>query len=168
MEKLAEASCAGVKIEMIIRGICCLIPGIKGKTENIKVISIVGRFLEHSRIYIFGAGDRAKYYIASADFMTRNTVKRVEVAAPVLQEDLKKRVKGMFQLMLKDNQKARWEDETGCYRHVRNEDVPLNSQEELYEEAYERAAALDIQKSEVYQKSQGLKARTTDNLHTAL
>lgn len=168
MEKLAEASCAGVKIEMIIRGICCLIPGIKGKTENIKVISIVGRFLEHSRIYIFGAGDRAKYYIASADFMTRNTVKRVEVAAPVLQEDLKKRVKGMFQLMLKDNQKARWEDETGCYRHVRNEDVPLNSQEELYEEAYERAAALDIQKSEVYQKSQGLKARTTDNSHTAL
>ena len=168
MEKLAEASCAGVKIEMIIRGICCLIPGIKGKTENIKVISIVGRFLEHSRIYIFGAGDRAKYYIASADFMTRNTVKRVEVAAPVLQEDLKKRVKGMFQLMLKDNQKARWEDETGCYRHVRNEDVPLNSQEELYEEAYERAAALDIQKSEVYQKSQGLKARTTDSLHTAL
>lgn len=153
MEKLAQASCAGVKIEMIVRGICCLIPGIKGKTENIKVISIVGRFLEHSRIYIFGAGERAKYYIASADFMTRNTVKRVEVAAPILQEDLKTRIKDMFELMLKDNQKARWEDESGLYRHIKNDDVPLNSQEELYEAAYERAAALDIQKSVTSQQS---------------
>ena len=83
IDKLIEASEAGVKIDMIIRGICCLIPGVEGKTENIRIISIVGRFLEHSRIYIFGSKERRKYYIASADFMTRNTVRRVEVAAPV-------------------------------------------------------------------------------------
>ena len=83
IDKLIEASESGVKIDMIIRGICCLIPGVEGKTENIRIISIVGRFLEHSRIYIFGSKERRKYYIASADFMTRNTVRRVEVAAPV-------------------------------------------------------------------------------------
>ena len=83
IDKLIEASEAGVKIDMVVRGICCLIPGVEGKTENIRIISIVGRFLEHSRIYIFGNSKRRKYYIASADFMTRNTVRRVEVAAPV-------------------------------------------------------------------------------------
>ena len=83
IDKLVEASQAGVHIDMIIRGISCLIPGVEGQTENIRIISIVGRFLEHSRIYIFGCGERRKYYISSADFMTRNTVKRVEVAAPV-------------------------------------------------------------------------------------
>ena len=83
IDKLVDASCAGVKIEMMIRGICCLVAGVKDKTENIRVTSIVGRFLEHSRIYMFGTKERRKYYIASADFMTRNTVKRVEVAAPV-------------------------------------------------------------------------------------
>ena len=144
IEKLSEASCAGVKIEMIIRGICCLIPGIKGKTENIKVLSIVGRFLEHSRIYIFGTRERAKYYIASADFMTRNTVKRVEVAAPILHKELKARVADMFQMMWKDNQKARWEDEEGVYHHVKNSETPLNSQEELYQEAYERATIAEV------------------------
>ena len=88
IDKLIEASEAGVKIDMIIRGICCLIPGVEGKTENIRIISIVGRFLEHSRIYIFGSKERRKYYIASADFMTRNTVRRVEVAAPVYNDKL--------------------------------------------------------------------------------
>ena len=92
IDKLIEASCAGVHIDMIIRGICCLIPGIEGKTENIHIISIVGRFLEHSRIYIFGCGENRKYYISSADFMTRNTVKRVEVAAPVYSQALKERI----------------------------------------------------------------------------
>lgn len=86
IDKLIDASKAGVKIDMIVRGICCLIPGVEGETENIHVISVVGRFLEHSRIYIFGNGEEAQYYIGSADFMTRNTVKRVEVAAPVYSE----------------------------------------------------------------------------------
>ena len=96
IDKLIDASKAGVKIDMIVRGICCLIPGVEGETENIHVISVVGRFLEHSRIYIFGNGEEAQYYIGSADFMTRNTVKRVEVAAPVYSERLKKRLQDLF------------------------------------------------------------------------
>ena len=118
IDKLIEASCAGVKIDMIIRGICCLIPQVKGKTENIRVISIVGRFLEHSRIYIFGCGERTKYYIGSADFMTRNTVKRVEVAAPVYSPTLQNRIRGIFELMLHDNVKARVENVQGVYQSV--------------------------------------------------
>lgn len=106
IDKLIDASKAGVKIDMIVRGICCLIPGVEGETENIHVISVVGRFLEHSRIYIFGNGEEAQYYIGSADFMTRNTVKRVEVAEPVYSERLKKRLQDLFDLMLSDNKKA--------------------------------------------------------------
>lgn len=141
MDKLAEASCAGVRIDMIVRGICCLIPGLEGKTENIRVISIVGRFLEHSRIYIFGCGERTKYYIGSADFMTRNTVKRVEVAAPVYSEKLQKRIREMFDLMLSDNKKARCENKNGDYSIVKCEGEARNSQEILYQEAYDKAAA---------------------------
>lgn len=107
INKLVEASQAGVKIEMIVRGICCLIPEIKGYTENIKVISIVGRYLEHSRIYRFGTKEREKVYIASADFMTRNTVRRVEVAAPILDEKLKERLDWMFATMMNDDEKER-------------------------------------------------------------
>lgn len=140
MDKLAEASCAGVRIDMIVRGICCLIPGLEGKTENIRVISIVGRFLEHSRIYIFGCGERTKYYIGSADFMTRNTVKRVEVAAPVYSEKLQKRIREMFDLMLSDNKKARCENKNGDYSIVKCEGEARNSQEILYQEAYDKAA----------------------------
>lgn len=140
MDKLSEASCAGVRIDMIVRGICCLVPGVPGKTENIRVISIVGRFLEHSRIYIFGCAERTKYYIGSADFMTRNTVKRVEVAAPVYSEPLKKRVRGIFDLMLSDNKKARTEDCKGTYSMVKCKGEPINSQEILYQTAYDRAA----------------------------
>ena len=110
IDKLIEASQAGVKIDMVIRGICCLIPGVKGKTENIQVRSIVGRFLEHSRIYIFGTQEREKVYIASADFMTRNTLRRVEVATPIYDKDLKMQLEEMFITMLSDNQKARQED----------------------------------------------------------
>ena len=141
IDKLIEASCAGVKIDMVIRGIACLVPGIEGKTENIRIISIVGRFLEHSRIYIFGRGERAKYYIASADFMTRNTVRRVEVAAPVLQEDLKARLQAVFDTMLCDNQKAREACSDGIYRHVsaQPDGELLNSQEYFYQEAYDKA-----------------------------
>ena len=140
IDKLTEASQARVHIDMIIRGISCLIPGIKGQTENIRIISIVGRFLEHSRIYIFGCGERRKYYISSADFMTRNTVKRVEVAAPVYAPAIKERIQGIFDLMLSDNKKAREEDSEGNYALVKCEGEPVNSQEALYQEAYDKAA----------------------------
>lgn len=132
IDKLIDASKAGVKIDMIVRGICCLIPGVEGETENIHVISVVGRFLEHSRIYIFGNGEEAQYYIGSADFMTRNTVKRVEVAAPVYSERLKKRLQDLFDLMLSDNKKARKEDAKGTYSVVECKGQPINSQELLY------------------------------------
>ena len=140
IDKLIDASKAGVKIDMIVRGICCLIPGVEGETENIHVISVVGRFLEHSRIYIFGKGEEAQYYIGSADFMTRNTVKRVEVAAPVYSERLKKRLQDLFDLMLSDNKKARKEDTKGTYSVVECKGQPINSQELLYQEAYAKAA----------------------------
>ena len=140
IDKLIDASKAGVKIDMIVRGICCLIPGVEGETENIHVISVVGRFLEHSRIYIFGKGEEAQYYIGSADFMTRNTVKRVEVAAPVYSERLKKRLQDLFDLMLSDNKKARKEDTKGTYSVVECKGQPINSQKLLYQEAYAKAA----------------------------
>lgn len=140
IDKLIDASKTGVKIDMIVRGICCLIPGVEGETENIHVISVVGRFLEHSRIYIFGNGEEAQYYIGSADFMTRNTVKRVEVAAPVYSERLKKRLQDLFDLMLSDNKKARKEDAKGAYSVVECKGQPINSQELLYQEAYAKAA----------------------------
>lgn len=139
IDKLIEGSKAGVKIDMVIRGICCLIPGVKGKTENIQVRSIVGRFLEHSRIYIFGMQEREKIYIASADFMTRNTLRRVEVAAPIYDKDLKMQLEEMFITMLSDNQKARQEDSHGNYEIVAVQETPLNSQEFFYDQAYMNA-----------------------------
>lgn len=142
IEKFAEASRAGVTVELIVRGICCLIPGIEGETENIRVISIVGRFLEHSRIYIFGRGERRRVYISSADFMTRNTERRVEVAAPILDTSLADRVCGIFSTMLADNVKARELGADGKYTHVPSAGkLPLNSQLYFYEEAYKAAAA---------------------------
>lgn len=141
MDKLVEASQAGVKIDMVIRGICCLIPGVQGYTENISVRSIVGRFLEHSRIYIFGVKENARVYIASADFMTRNTLRRVEVAAPIENEKLKKLLLDMFDVMLHDNQKARVELSDTSYVLASalelTNDPPLNAQEYFYEKAYE-------------------------------
>ena len=133
ISKLVEASQAGVKIEMIVRGICCLIPGVKGYTENITVISIVWRFLEHSRIYRFGTKERENVYIASADFMTRNTLRRVEVAAPVLDERLKNQLDWMFETMMKDDEKGKCLTEKGIYVEK------LNSQECFYEAAYANA-----------------------------
>ena len=131
----------GVKIDLIVRGICCLIPGVPGRTENIRVISIVGRFLEHSRIYIFGCRERAKVYIASADYMTRNTLRRVEVAAPIEDEALRMRVIKMFELMLRDNMQARLMGADGVYKRVEpGEDRALNAQEVLYQQAYEAAS----------------------------
>lgn len=141
MDKLVEASQAGVKIDMVIRGICCLIPGVQGYTENISVRSIVGRFLEHSRIYIFGVKENARVYIASADFMTRNTLRRVEVAAPIENEKLKKLLLDMFDVMLRDNQKARVELPDTTYAMASalelQNDPPLNAQEYFYEKAYD-------------------------------
>lgn len=139
IDKLIEASKAGVKIEMIVRGICCLQPGIPGLTDNIHVISIVGRYLEHSRIYMFGEGEREKIYISSADFMTRNTERRVEVGAPVYDPLLKLRIREMFGLMLSDNVKARELLEGGVYRKVEAADSALNSQEALFQMAYDAA-----------------------------
>lgn len=148
MDKLVEASQAGVKIDMVIRGICCLIPGVQGYTENISVRSIVGRFLEHSRIYIFGVKENARVYIASADFMTRNTLRRVEVAAPIENEKLKKLLLDMFDVMLRDNQKARVELPDTTYAMASalelQNDPPLNAQEYFYEKAYEAAEKNNI------------------------
>lgn len=139
ISKLVEASQAGVKIEMIVRGICCLIPDVKGYTENITVVSIVGRFLEHSRIYRFGTKERENVYIASADFMTRNTLRRVEVAAPVLDERLKNQLDWMFETMMKDDEKGKCLTEKGIYVDRNLHVQKLNSQECFYEAAYANA-----------------------------
>lgn len=140
MSKLVEASCAGVHIDMVIRGICCLIPGVKGQTENIHIISIVGRFLEHSRIYIFGTQERARIYISSADFMTRNTLRRVEVAAPIEDPDIRMQIQEMFVTMLSDNRKARSMNNKGIYKIEPSDNAPLNSQEVFLQQAYDNAA----------------------------
>lgn len=140
IDKLIEASCAGVKIEMVIRGISCLVAGVSGLTENITVRSIVGRYLEHSRIYIFGKGDRQRIYISSADFMTRNTIRRVEVAAPVKSPELRKRVLHIFDIMMRDNVKARIQLPDGTYKRI----SPTEGEEALMAQQYfidEAAAA---------------------------
>lgn len=139
IDKLIDASRAGVKIDMVIRGINCLRSGIPGDTDNIHIVSIVGRFLEHSRIYIFGTHDRDKVYIASADFMTRNTLRRVEVAAPLYAETVKNKVRKMFATMLRDNVKAREQQPDGSYQKLSMVGPVLNSQEYFYEEAYMEA-----------------------------
>ena len=139
--KLAEASQCGVKIRLIVRGICCLVPGIPGLTDNISVISIVGRFLEHSRVFCFGAGEDMRMFISSADLMTRNTERRVEVACPIFDEGLKERVFGMLETMLIDNVKAWDMDANGEYtlRKPGGEGA-LNSQEAFIALAYESAS----------------------------
>lgn len=146
MNKLVEASCAGVHIDMVVRGICCLIPGVKGQTENIHIISIVGRFLEHSRIYIFGTQERAKIYISSADFMTRNTLRRVEVAAPIEAPDIRMQIQEMFVTILSDNRKARTMNNKGNYKIEPSDNAPLNSQEVFLEQAYDNAAPVVMEK----------------------
>ncbi len=141
IDKLIEASCAGVKIDMVIRGICCLVAGIEGETENITVRSIIGKYLEHSRIYIFGAHENRKIYISSADFMTRNTLRRVEVATPINAPDIKKRVMDMFRVMLADNTKARVMQPDGSYIRLAPVDnqTPICAQEYFSNEAKEKA-----------------------------
>ena len=129
IDKFVAASEAGVKIELIVRGICCLLPGVPGKTENIRVISIVGRFLEHSRVYSFGKGEDRVMYISSADLMTRNTDKRVEIATPVLDARIAERIDGILRTMLADNVKARKLCPDGDYRRVDTLGEPLDAQE---------------------------------------
>lgn len=139
IDELIKASKAGVKIELSVRGICCLIPGVAGETENIRVISVVGRFLEHSRIYIFGKGEAAKVYISSADFMTRNTLRRVEVAALIFDGSIKEHVISMFNCIMSDNVQARELNNEGVYIRVKNSNEKLNSQEFFYDMAYEQS-----------------------------
>lgn len=143
IEKLIEASKAGVKIEMIIRGISCLIAGVPGETENVSIRSIVGRFLEHTRIYIFGAHKDCKVYIASADWMTRNTRRRVEVAAPIYDNGIKQRILDMFDVMMTDNVKARVQQPDGTYTREPASEPLVNSQEYFYAQAYEALAQKD-------------------------
>ncbi|MCH4336490.1 RNA degradosome polyphosphate kinase [Staphylococcus haemolyticus] len=135
IEKLFEASQAGVKIQLIIRGICCLKPGIPGISENIEVVSIVGRLLEHSRIYYFHNNGNERIYLSSADVMTRNMIKRVEILFPVEDKEIGKRLVDFMDLQLSDNQKGRYQDEHGHYHYVENNLSPLNSQVYLMQEA---------------------------------
>ena len=138
MDKLIEASQAGVEIELIVRGICCLIPGVEGYTENIRVISIVGRFLEHSRIYIFGKEEKQKIYIASADWMTRNTVHQSRSGGTGGESGSEVASERDVSPMLSDNVQARELNSSGKYTRLQpGEEAPLNSQEFFYESAYE-------------------------------
>lgn len=137
IDKLIEASQAGVKVDLCIRGICCMVSGIPGLTDNIRIVSIVGRYLEHARIYLFGTGEDQKVYISSADFMKRNTSRRVEVAAPIYDEALKARIVEMFRIMLADNVKVRVQQSDGTFqKRVAGTAEPLNAQEYFFEQAY--------------------------------
>jgi len=138
IQKLYEASIAGVKIDLIIRGICCLRPGIKGISENIKVRSIVGRYLEHTRIYYFHHNGEEKIHLSSADMMTRNMEKRVEILFPIFNGSIKRRIRGILAVMLQDNCKAREQDENGVYHYVKRVDQEelIDSQLILFNEAY--------------------------------
>ena len=139
IDKLIEASQSGVRVDLLVRGICCLVGGLPGATENIHVYSIVGRYLEHARIYIFGAEGRRRVYISSADFMTRNTMHRVEVAAPVYDSDLKDRTVEIFFDQLRDTVKLRVQQPDGVYVHQTGE--PFNAQEYFCDKAYSGAWA---------------------------
>lgn len=135
IRKTAEASRAGVKIDLIVRGICCILPGIPGRTENLRVTSIVGRFLEHPRVFVFGSGPEAKIYIGSADMMTRNTEKRVEVACPIYDEEIKRRLKHCLKVMLSDTLKAREMTQDGSYRKKESGGQQIDAQEVFMKEA---------------------------------
>ncbi len=137
--KLREASCAGVTVEMIVRGICCLLPGVPGHTENITVTSIVGRFLEHSRIYVFGRGDEEKMYISSADLMTRNTERRVEIACPIDDHAVRTRLHDILYAMQHDTVKARVLQPDGTYCKKPAVQDPICAQDLLMQQAIENA-----------------------------
>ena len=135
IRKVAEASRAGVKIDLIVRGICCVLPGIPGETENLTVTSIVGRYLEHPRVFVFGSGDEKKVYIGSADMMTRNTEKRVEVACPIYDQAIKKQLVRYLGIMLADNVKARVMTSDGTYQKKKGGERKICAQEIFMKEA---------------------------------
>jgi polyphosphate kinase len=133
VDKLYEASRAGVKIQMIVRGICCLVPGVKGMSENIEVISIIDKFLEHTRLYVFCNNNDNKIYISSADWMTRNIENRVEVSCPIYQDDIKEELLNIFDICWNDNVKARVIDETQSNKYRRNDNPKVRAQFALYD-----------------------------------
>lgn len=135
IEKISEASRAGVRIDLIVRGICCILPGVPGYTDNLRVMSVVGRYLEHPRIFSFGTGENQKIYIGSADMMTRNTEKRVEVACPILDKDIKKQINHYLKVMLSDNLKARVLQKDGIYVKKELTEPYIDSQAVFMEEA---------------------------------
>ena len=149
IDKIAEASCAGVRVDMIIRGISCLKPGVPGKTENVHVRSIVGRFLEHARVYAFGV-DSDMIYLSSADMMTRNTEHRVEIAFPVLDPTCRALVHEYMGMQLRDNVKARSLTSDGTWVPVerKEDEKPFNSQEALLERAYRNAESAAQQRAQ--------------------
>ncbi|VUX23453.1 Polyphosphate kinase [Dorea longicatena] len=150
IRKVSEASCAGVRVDLIVRGICCILPGVPEYTENVRVMSVVGRYLEHPRIFSFGTGKEQKIYIGSADMMTRNTEKRVEVACPVLDEQIRRQINHDLKVMLSDNVKARVMQKDGTYtkRKIKDESSGkmIDSQAVFMEEALK--AAEEVQKKE--------------------
>lgn len=140
IEQISRASRAGVEVDLLVRGICCIRPGVEGYTDHVRVTSIVGRFLEHPRIFSFGRGSAQKLYIGSADMMTRNTEKRVEVGCPVYDEDLRARLNHMLQVMLEDNVKARVLDAAGTYLKKGQGEPFVDAQEVFMQEAVQAAA----------------------------
>lgn len=152
IDKLREASCAGVHIEMIVRGICCLLPQVENETENIRITSIVGRYLEHPRIYIFGRDADEELYISSADFMTRNMDRRVEVACPVYSAAARKKIHRLIQLELEDNTKARQMRSDGSYRTVTYGKTPIDAQQILMDDALESALSTTSVKSRLFSR----------------
>lgn len=153
IEKVSEASCAGVKIDLIVRGICCILPQVPGYTDNLRVMSVVGRYLEHPRIFSFGTGAEQKIYIGSADMMTRNTEKRVEVACPVLDKEVKEQINHYLKIMLGDNIKARVLQRDGSYRKKEQSEPFIDSQAVFMEEA------LQAVRNEPEEKKESLAAR---------
>tara|TARA_Y100001934_G_C12164951_1_gene683784 strand:- start:243 stop:992 length:750 start_codon:yes stop_codon:yes gene_type:complete len=132
VDKLYEASRAGVKIKMIVRGLCCLVPGVKGMSENIEIISIVDKFLEHTRLYVFSNNNNPLVYISSADWMTRNIEHRVEVSCPIYDEDIKQELQDLFEICWNDNVKARHINETQDNTYLRNDKPKIRAQFDTY------------------------------------
>jgi len=153
IDKLSQASIAGVKVKLIIRGICCILPGIEGFTENIEIASIVGRYLEHSRIYCFGEGENMKIYISSADLMTRNTERRVEIACPILDENIKARIMGILEVQLSDNVKARRLLPSGDYEAISSlGKESFNSQEYFMDEVVSKLRKTTVSEEDILTK----------------